>query len=370
MFGVVSPDPLDLSQMTDVDLHAFYLERRRRERVAAAEGALALAEIDRRRSFEPEGLLSTASFVAHRAGDSHHGAAGRVRLARALTDMPRTAEAFLQGEIDASRVRLLTSAREVEPETFSASEEMLVGHARTLSMRHFRVAVDLWRQAAAPQEAVEQEKAQFQRRRLSISPTFEGMVRVDADLDKVSGEVVITAIRSLTDPANLDSGDDRTAAQRRADALVDICRDYLDHGHSPVSGGERPHISVIVDLEALEGRAGRGCELTETGVITPEAARLLACDAGVCRVITRGTSEILDMGRRTRTVTSAQRRALEIRDGGCVIPGCGRPPRWCDAHHRTPWSLGGRTDLADLALLCRIHHHMVHLGLIRLPALE
>src|SRR5581483_6991964 len=82
----------------------------------------------------------------------------------------------------------------------------------------------------------------------------------------------------------------------------------------PVVSGERPHLTVTVDLEALEGRAGRRCELDEGGVITPEAARRLACDASVARVVTAGRSEPLDVGRRTPVVPPARLRAA----GGLV----------------------------------------------------
>ena len=98
------------------------------------------------------------------------------------------------------------------------------------------------------------------------------------------------------------------------------------------------------------------------GPVAPETARRLACDAEVGRVLTRGRSEVLDLGRRTRLVSRAQRRALVRRDGGCGFPGCDRPHWWCDAHHIVPWILGGRTDLANLLLLCRRHHVLVHEG--------
>ena len=54
--------------------------------------------------------------------------------------------------------------------------------------------------------------------------------------------------------------------------------------------------------------------------------------------------------------------ALVARDGGCIAPGCHRPPEWCEAHHVVPWVLGGRTDIDKLALLCRIHHRHSHEG--------
>ena len=117
-----------------------------------------------------------------------------------------------------------------------------------------------------------------------------------------------------------------------------------------------------MDLASLEGRAGKRCELDDAGVVTPEAARRLACDAGVSRVLMRAPSEPLNVGRRTPVVSTGIRRALAVRDGGCRFPGCGRPIPWCDAHHVRHWADGGGTSLANLVLLCRPHHRAVHRG--------
>jgi len=173
------------------------------------------------------------------------------------------------------------------------------------------------------------------------------MVHLDGRLDPVSGQVVITALGSLMDPAALDPADARSAAQRRADALTDLCRDHLDHGDLPTQRTERPHVVVHVSLDALEGRVGKPCELDDTGVITPSQARQLACDARVTRVITGPASQVLDVGRTTRVVPAAMRLALTVRDRGCVIAGCGAPRRWCDAHHIVHWADGGPTSLAN-----------------------
>jgi hypothetical protein len=70
----------------------------------------------------------------------------------------------------------------------------------------------------------------------------------------------------------------------------------------------------------------------------------------------------LEVGRATRVVAPAQRTALTVRDGGCRFPGCDRPVAWCDAHHLRHWLHGGPTDLGNLVLLCRGHHHAVHEG--------
>jgi len=104
----------------------------------------------------------------------------------------------------------------------------------------------------------------------------------------------------------------------------------------------------------------RAAETGWAGPITGEAARRIACDAGITRVITDGPSQPLDVGRRTRTIPPAIRTALVVRDRGCVFPGCDRPPPWTDAHHLVHWADGGPTNLDNLALLCRTHHRTVH----------
>jgi 5-methylcytosine-specific restriction protein A len=100
----------------------------------------------------------------------------------------------------------------------------------------------------------------------------------------------------------------------------------------------------------------------DVGPVTPETARRLACDAKVSRIITDGGSQPLDVGRSSKVIPPALRRAVIVRDGGCRFPGCGRPPSWCDAHHILHWADGGRTALDNLLLLCRPHHRAVHGG--------
>jgi hypothetical protein len=121
----------------------------------------------------------------------------------------------------------------------------------------------------------------------------------------------------------------------------------------------------MVDVETLRGEAagspGR-CEMDHTGAIHPETARRLACDASVMRVVMAGTSEPLEVGRRTPVVHAALRRAVVVRDGSCRFPGCSRPHVWCDAHHIRHWAKGGGTNLTNLLLLCRPHHRLVHEG--------
>ena len=124
----------------------------------------------------------------------------------------------------------------------------------------------------------------------------------------------------------------------------------------------------MIDVEVLEGRAGHEvvaqvrAEAEHAGRLSVATLERLSCDAGISRVITQGRSEPIDVGRSTRTIPSALWRALVVRDRGCVVAGCDRPPGWCEVHHRTPWSRGGETSLANCELRCWRHHRAVHEG--------
>ena len=193
-------------------------------------------------------------------------------------------------------------------------------------------------------------------------------MRVDGELDPSTGQTVITALRAVEDadvrsrerPGSAAELDPRAPAQRRADALGEICRQWLDLAERPLVSGERPHVVVTMDIASLERRAGRRLDLEDVGRIDGETARQLACDATVSRVITGAASQPLNVGRNTKVVPPALRRAVAVRDGGCAFPGCDRPSSWCDAHHVDHWADGGSTSLANLVLLCRRHHRLVH----------
>jgi len=94
--------------------------------------------------------------------------------------------------------------------------------------------------------------------------------------------------------------------------------------------------------------------------VSPQACSHLWCDPVLHTVLVDRRSVPLDVKRAARFATPAQRRALTVRDGGCVFPGCDRPASWCDAHHVTPYEHHGDTDLSNLALLCRHHHGVTH----------
>jgi hypothetical protein len=285
--------------------------------------------------------------------------------------MPIARDALTRGALSMSGRRVLVSAREVDHDAFRGSEEQLVEAARIHSTNDLQRVAAYWRQAVEREHAIQGEEKLREQRRLHASVSLLGMVRVDGTLDPETGETLLTALGAVMDAdARNGSEDDRTPAQRRADALGEVCRQWLDGSDRPTVAGERPHVTVTVGTDALRGRAGVASpdgaapqarsELDHVGPVSPETARRLACDASLMRVVMDGRSEPLDVGRRTSTVPPAMRRAVIVRDRHCRFPGCDRPHTWCDAHHVVHWADGGATAVDNLLLLCRRHHRKVH----------
>jgi Domain of unknown function (DUF222) len=329
-----------------------------------AEVLRRLGDLDRRGIYRRDGHLSAASWLVSAFGVGAGQVHRDVRTARALQGMPAVTEAYTSGASSSAAVRMLADAQRLEPEAFATSEELLVEAARIHSVHDLARVIGYWRTACEREHAVvEDEDPLFVRRRLHASPTAFGMVRIDGDLDPETGEALITALRSVEDAwARSDAGPfERTSSQRRADALGEVCRGYLDRTDRPVVGGERPHLSVTVGRDALRGEGSAGvAELDHVGPVGAALARRVACEASVRRVVLGPRSEPLDVGRRTPVVPPGIRRAVVIRDRRCRFPGCDRPHAWCDAHHVQHSADGGITALANLVLLCRRHHRLVH----------
>jgi hypothetical protein len=194
-------------------------------------------------------------------------------------------------------------------------------------------------------------------RSLHLSRILDGRRELSGSFDPEGGAVIATALR-LAATRDVDSEPARSPAQRRGDALVDVCRWFLDHQQTRRGGRHRPHLNVITTLDDLENR--RHGRLTDGTILDGATLQRLVCDTGVHRVITNGRSSILDYGTTTRTVPAPLFNALVIRDRHCRYPGCDRPADWTEAHHLR-WVLdGGPTCLDNLALLCTRHHHLLH----------
>ena len=351
-----------LPELPDARLEEDFGELQRSLEQLEVERLRRLAEIDRRRLYERDGHLSAASWLAVRHRMAWGTARYQVRVGRAFDEMPETRRALDSGAVSLSAARLLASARGVDADAFARSESDLVDAARIHSIQDLTRVVTFWRERAERQRVPERQESLRSRRRLHASVSFEGMVRVDGELDPETGETVLTALAAVQgSEARSRRGDDgRTPPQRRVDALGEVCRQWLDGADRPVVAGERPHLTVTVAMDVLAEASREPAELDHVGPVPPEVAQRVACDASVRRVVLAGRSEPLDVGRRTAVISPAMRRAVIVRDQRCRFPGCDRPHTWCDAHHVRHWADGGATRLDNLLLLCRRHHRMVH----------
>lgn len=199
----------------------------------------------------------------------------------------------------------------------------------------------------------------YERRELSVAPTIWGMVAVQGMLDPTGGATVLTALDSLSPPPR--AGDGRTAGQRRADALVELCRRAMDGGVLPQVNGEKPHLLVTVSYETLVRRLGtEPGRLDWTGPIGATDAWMLACDCSVIPAVLDAAGDLLDIGRKSRVWPAAIARAIGLRDRTCRHIDCDAAARHCDIHHRRHWVDGGSTSYDNGILACRHHHTQIH----------
>ena len=329
----------------------------------------ALAVFEARRDFVDDGAVNAASWLRHHCRLSPGDASSRVRMARRLRDqLDDTADALADGQVTFAQARVIceqagrVADRLGQPGVVALkqAEPFFLEAAQRLHPNDLGKVVKRWEQVIDADGFLSEADKAYERRFLNLSQGWDGMWHLDGVLDPESGATLAAAIRPLASPQGTD--DSRTAGQRRTDALVEIARRALDSGTLPAAGGEKPHVTVEVTLDSLEGRLGMvPGELAGTP-IPAETARRLACDAGITRIVTGPESEPLDVGRRTRSIPAGLRRALTHRDKGCAYTGCDYPAEWTDAHHIQHWADGGPTSLDNLVLLCRRHHRAIHEG--------
>ena len=326
------------------------------------------------------GFLSCAHWLTWRIGLAPNAARERVRVARALAELPLMSDAMRRGELSYSKVRALT--RIARPDT----EESLVDLGRAGTAAHAERVVREWRRIDRSVEANDDELRDASSH-LTTHIDENGMFVIRGRLAPEAGEVLMKALKAAGDKLYAEQPKDRPPAGKvRADALALVAESALKAGLDPGSSGDRyqvvvhvngeelktpesesavdpePHVSAETSKPRVSAETPRrnGAWLGDSNVpVSAQTARRIACDAGkVC--MSHRSGQILSVGRKTRTIPPPIRRALEFRDQGCRFPGC--TSKHCDAHHITHWADGGETKLSNLVLLCRRHHRLLHEG--------
>jgi hypothetical protein len=318
-----------------------------------------LRRFDTSREFAAAGAVSSVAWLGWRCHLSPGTASQRLSMAQHLGDLPRTRAALFGGEIGCQQAaQIARTAGQIGVEPVREAEPVLVEAARKVAPKRFGQVTAHLRHCVDQDACLADANAAFERRRLSLSQTLDGVYYLEGRLDPEAGAALQEALGALGKPL---PGDERSAPQRRADALGELARRQLEGGGLPEVGGQKPHLTVTASLETLAGMSGQpGGELEWGAVLPGETMRRLACDAAATLVVLDGEGSPLSLGRTVRTIPPWLRRALVARDGGCRWPGCDRPPEWTDGHHMISWEEGGPTDLTNCCLVCRRHHRMVH----------
>ena len=353
--------------------------------------------------------------------DTHRLDGGRARAmeltASWLNEHPITQEAYTSGRITAdhvSAIRRVTAACSARAQAYPLFEEALLEVAANADPLRTLAVLKAWADTVDASAADKESSRDTDRRSLHLSQVANGWdlrgwlpAAQGAELAGILNEIMETRRRQSDDDA-LDP-----PATRRADALLDLVRaaahsaDRDPEGTSASGGGHdggllgpgarsRSRVIVTVPLQRLldydptqlpEASArDTDADLPADPITTAGAWRCgngpgdgflamrevlrLSCDAEIQRLVLDPHSQPLDIGRTTRVVPPHLRTALELRDRGCIMPGCRRPPSWCEAHHIEHWAQGGKTAIENLALICSRHHHELHNGTWRIIPAE
>lgn len=353
-------------------------------RAAALRGVL-LAELDRRGAARAAGHTGTDAWVASLTGTTRAEVAGNLRLAQALQDRwHATRDAFATGLINQAQTRAVVRACRTLPEGLPeadrrAAEQGLVAKAVAgMDARGLRQAgrrmLEVVSRACADRHEADQLAAEAARAEretyLSLGDNGDGTWSGRFTIPEVAGVMLRHALDRLTAPrrlsrdadgrpvvdASVDNGlDTLPFPERMGRGLVEL----IEHLPTEGFGGVAATLVLTMDLDRL--REGLGSAVLDGGArLGAGDVRRLACDAGLVPAVLGSRSEMLDLGERARLHSTAQRRAYHALYETCAVVGCERPVGWCEIHHRTWWSRGGRTDLDNGVPLCGYHHQRAH----------
>jgi hypothetical protein len=339
-----------------------------------------LGEAQNRGLAASKGYASSAVFLTHLLRISRAKANRRLASAREVAGspgisgasvpapLPGMGAALAEGAVTAEHVAAVEKFRASLPGGVTAAEwepaeKVLADLARQVGPAELRrFAERQVRPRLDPDGTLPDETEQSEpKRRLDWHRRDDGTGTGRFDLDTEAAEQLDTLLSALSTPRPDATGapDPRGLESRRGDALAEIIDLAAGNADRPAEGGDKPQLVVTTTLEELG--CGRAALLGGNYLPLPiESARRIGCDCQVIPAVLGAKGEVLDIGRASRSIPPAIRRAVTLRDRGCAFPGCGRPPAWCHAHHIHHWSDGGETKLANLVMLCPSHHRILH----------
>jgi hypothetical protein len=362
--GLVEVDPARLGDPASVvELHR--LAARLDAVVARATGSF-----DAAREWEPDGAQNAVQWLATRLHVPKGVGRRTCSQGRHLRHLPACEQAWLAGQITGAHVAVIGRLRRPDTaEALARDEALLVGYAASLRFEAFLRAVAYWEQLADPDGAEERERSRLARRDVYLDESFEGMWLGKMTLDPISGTIVAGELRERElelfeaewaatrarlgrDPTVDDLP--RTAAQRRADALVEMAT----RSQAMPTGARRPAplFSVLVGYETIHGRM---CQLAGGTVIAPGALVPWLEEGYIERAVFKPDNRV-EVSETARLFTGATRRAIELRDQYCTHAYCDRPAADCDVDHIIPHAppTNGPTTQDNGRLLCGYHNRL------------
>ena len=357
---------VDPSGLSDAALHELVVEVVREGSRFAAARARLVAAWDARMLWADDGSAGWGC-LARECSLHSNTAKAELGRARKLRTMPATAAALAEGKLSIDQAELLAEANQAAiADLFARDEQLLLNDVLSLRLPQARQCVAYWIELAFESIGQERGDRQHDGRHFTAVRTFEGTVDLKGRLDPVAGSEFIDELERLeqqmfeTDwaTARAEHGPNalpkylpRTAAQRRADALVEMAR--RSRAMVPGSQCPKPLFTVLCGYGAFS----RMCELADGTVISPSQLVPLLADADIERIVFDGPSRVIDVGVRRRFFTGALRRAIEVRDRTCQHPsGCDVPAAKCHIDHIVRYTEGGLTVQDNGRCLCPVHN--------------
>jgi hypothetical protein len=389
----------DVWTMDHVETAETIVELQQAQAKLAAAQATLLAHAERIDVAQLNSATSTVAWLRSQVPLTPSQAKGAVALAKALETgrYPATAEALAAGELQHDQAQVVVAAVDALPDRIYA-EDRLRGEAHLVELgrvfdarqlralgRHLLEVVDpeMAEQVIAKHLEAEEEAA-ARATSFTLVDDGRGTARGRFTLPSLHGQMLKKLLQGFANPqipdaiprtepsTPSDGGSEVPSSEMRmrrrltcevmGDALVRLIESY-PADKVPSSGGLNATVVVTMPLQTLQDGLARATVAGTTVDISAAAARRMACAAGVIPAVLDGKSRVLDLGRRSRYASPAQRLAKLIeQDGHCAIEHCDRPASWADAHHwKKRWVDGGRTDLGDLVMICPRHHTLAHL---------
>ncbi|WP_193608156.1 HNH endonuclease signature motif containing protein [Nocardioides lijunqiniae] len=315
-----------------------------------------------------QGATSAAAWLAHETHMTQRDAAALTKLGKALEAHPPVEDALSRGDVLADQAKAIVEAVDALPDDVGTviktqARDHLLAEAEHFDAIRLRVLGKQVLDVVAPEvgEAEEARQLEAQERKARAKARFtmhdegHGTTYGRFSMPTHEADKLRKPLQALASPK---AGGEGSTPHGMGLAFIEYVNRYpVDK--LPKAAGMDATVVVTMTLETLMG--GLKAAQLDTGTrISPSLARKMACEAGAIPVVLGGRSQVLDVGRKRRFHTKAQRIAMAVRDGGCIALGCDRPSAWCHAHHLDPWSQGGDTSVERGAMLCPRHHTLIH----------